>query len=81
VALNRASARSRVDGAAAGLADLEALAGEPSLAGYHLLPAVQAELWREAGDETRAAEYFRRALAGARSVPERRFLAARLERT
>jgi RNA polymerase sigma-70 factor (ECF subfamily) len=51
-----------------------------ALAGYHLLPAVRAELWREAGDPTRAADDYRQALARAQSRPERRFLAAQLER-
>ena len=81
VALNRAIARARVDGPLAGLAALDAIAGDPTLDGYHLLPAVQAELWREAGDQARAAEYYRLALARARSMPERRFLATQLERT
>jgi RNA polymerase sigma-70 factor (ECF subfamily) len=80
VALNRAIARSRVDGPLAGLADLEPLQHAPALSGYHLLPAVQAELWREAGDQSRAANCYREALARVQSRPERRFLATRLER-
>jgi RNA polymerase sigma-70 factor (ECF subfamily) len=80
VALNRAIARSRVEGPLAGLVDLEPLERAPAMAAYHLLPAVQAELWREAGDQARAAEYYRRALARAQSLPERRFLTAQLER-
>ena len=38
-----------------------------------------AELWREADDPSRAAGYYRAALALAGSTPERRFLASRLE--
>jgi RNA polymerase sigma-70 factor (ECF subfamily) len=81
VALNRAIARARVDGPAAGLADLEGVADDPLLAGYHLLPSVEAALWREAGDLPRAAAAYQRALALARSTPERRWLARQLEET
>jgi RNA polymerase sigma-70 factor (ECF subfamily) len=78
VMLNRAIARAQVEGPHAALAELDAIASHPALAKYHLLPAVQAEIWREAGDARRAAEYYREALALAASAPERRFLSTRL---
>lgn len=78
VAVNRAIALSRVEGALSGLAALEAIADRGALERYPLLPAVQAELWREAGDLDRAADCYRAALALARSVPEHNWLASRL---
>ena len=79
VILNAAIARSRVDGPRAAIAQIEQVAAHPALATYHLLPAVLAELWREAGDTDRAAAYYRDALALVRSAPERRFLATQLD--
>jgi RNA polymerase sigma-70 factor (ECF subfamily) len=79
VRLNRAIARSRVDGPHAAISEIESLVGLESLASYHLLPAALAELWREAGDPDRAASYNRAALRLAGSSPERRLLAGRLE--
>jgi RNA polymerase sigma-70 factor (ECF subfamily) len=78
VAVNRAIAVSRVEGALSGLAALEAIADRAALERYPLLPAVQAELWREAGDFDRAAACYRTALGLARSTPEHNWLAARL---
>jgi RNA polymerase sigma factor (sigma-70 family) len=78
VALNRAIAVSRIDGPLAGLAALDAMAGRDSLERYPLLPAVEAELWREAGDLARAAVCYQSALTLARSAPEQRWLTARL---
>jgi RNA polymerase sigma-70 factor (ECF subfamily) len=78
VAVNRAVAVSRVHGPLAGLAALDEVAALPPLENYPLLPAVQAELWREAGDPARAADYYRAALARARLGPEQRWLASRL---
>jgi RNA polymerase sigma-70 factor (ECF subfamily) len=78
VMLNRAIARAQVAGAQAALAELDAIKSHPALKAYHLLPAVQAEIWREAGDSRRAADYYREALALAASGPERRFLSTRL---
>jgi RNA polymerase sigma-70 factor (ECF subfamily) len=67
VALNRAIARGRVAGPQAAIADVNAIASHPALTSYHLLPAVLAELWREAGDTDKAAAYYR----DARSQPPR----------
>jgi RNA polymerase sigma-70 factor (ECF subfamily) len=80
IALNRAIARSRVDGARVAIADLERVARDPAMAAYHPLPATLAELWREAGDADRAAAYYRDAIRLAASAPERRFLSSRLDR-
>ena len=78
VAMNRAVAVSRLDGALSGLAALDAIDNVEALDGYPLLPAIQAELWREAGDTDRAIESYRAALGLARSAPEQRWLTSRL---
>ncbi len=78
VAMNRAIAVSRIEGALSGLAALDAIENRPALDRYPLLPAIQAELWREAGDVDRAAACYRAALDLARSAPEQRWLASRL---
>src|SRR5262249_45891666 len=56
VELNRALAVAHADGPAAGLAILDALAKEPALARYHLLPSARADLLQKLGrrDEARA---------------------------
>jgi RNA polymerase sigma factor (sigma-70 family) len=79
VAVNRAVALSRVEGPLAGLAAIDELTDHPALARYVLLPAIVAELWREAGDVDRAVESYRAALRLARSSPERDWLARRLQ--
>jgi RNA polymerase sigma-70 factor, ECF subfamily len=79
VALNRAIARSRWQGPAAGLAALEEIAGHPALRKYHLLHAVRAELLKQLGDFKLAAEAYRMALGCTLTAPERRFLEAQLE--
>jgi RNA polymerase sigma-70 factor (ECF subfamily) len=78
VAVNRAIAVSRLDGPLSGLAALEAIDNRQALERYPLLPAIQAELWREAGDVDRAAACYRAALGLARSTPEQRWLTSRL---
>jgi RNA polymerase sigma-70 factor (ECF subfamily) len=78
VAMNRAIAVSRIEGALAGLAVLDAMPGREALERYPLLPAVEAELWREAGEFERAAACYRKALTLARSSPEQRWLNSRL---
>ena len=78
VAMNRAVAVSRVEGALSGLAALDAIDNLDALARHPLLPAIQAELWREAGDIERAIDRYRAALGLARSAPEQRWLATRL---
>ena len=78
VALNRAVAIGFACGADAGLAAVEALAGEPQLAGYGYLPAARADFLRRLGrvDEARAA--YAEALTLTGNAVERDFLAARL---
>ena len=78
VALNRAIAISRVHGSRAGLAAVDAIAGDAVLARYYLLHATLGELALETGDRERAADGFRAALACECSEPERRFLEKRL---
>jgi RNA polymerase sigma factor (sigma-70 family) len=79
VALNRAVAVGFAEGASAGLAALDALSGEPQLAGYGYLPAARADFLRRLGrvDEARGA-YEEAALLTENTV-ERDFLARRLE--
>lgn len=78
VALNRAVAVAMCDGAATGLALIDAMRDRGELTDYHLAHSARAELCRRLGrmDEARAS--YARALALARQEPERRFLEARL---
>ena len=71
VALNRAIALAMVEGPEAGIAELERL---DSLRDY--LPRVVAlgELWRRAGDNTRASAFFGRALELPSTSAQKRFL-------
>lgn len=78
VAMNRAIAVSRVEGPLSGLAVLDAIANLAALGRYPLLPAIKAELWREAGDVDRAVGCYRAALGLARSAAEQRWLTSRL---
>jgi len=78
VAMNRAIAISRLEGPLSGLAVLDRMTGRAALDHYPLLPAVEAELWREAGDVDKAADRYRTALTRARSGPEQRWLGSRL---
>jgi predicted RNA polymerase sigma factor len=78
VRLNRAIALAMVDGPRAGIAELDRLAGEPSLAGHLPLPTALGALHLRAGYPAEAARHFRRALTLPCSGPQRRFLAQRL---
>ena len=78
IALNRAVAIGFRDGPDAGLAALTAVQGDPRLAGYHLIPAVRADLLRRAGRGASAVEAYRDALDLTRTAAERRFLRRRL---
>src|SRR3954451_23047881 len=78
VALNRAVAVGFACGAAAGLAALDALAGEPQLAGYGYLPAARADFLRRLGRVEDAREAYTEALFLTENAVERDFLAARL---
>ena len=61
IELNRAIAVSRAEGPAAGLALLDALASQPALARYHLLPAARADLLVQLGRRDEARTEFERA--------------------
>lgn len=78
VALNRAIARGMAFGPQRGLDDLALLEVSGRLAGYHLLPAAQADLLRRLDRADDAAARYREAIALARTAPERRFLERRL---
>jgi RNA polymerase sigma-70 factor (ECF subfamily) len=78
VALNRAIAVSMVDGPAAALPEVEALARDERLAGYHYVPAARADMLRRLGRREEAAAAYREARALAANSAEREFLAARL---
>jgi RNA polymerase sigma-70 factor (ECF subfamily) len=66
------------DGPDAGLAELDALAGNPRLARTHALHATRADLLRRAGRPAEASEEYRAAIGLAANEPTRRFLARRL---
>jgi RNA polymerase sigma-70 factor (ECF subfamily) len=78
VALNRAVPLAEVAGPAAALAEVEALRGDPQLAGYQYLPAVEADLLRRLGRAADAAAAYRRALQLTANEAERDFLVARI---
>ncbi|MGV9804742.1 RNA polymerase sigma factor [Micromonospora chersina] len=78
VALNRAVAVSMVDGPAAALAEVDALAADPHLAGYHYLPAIRADLLRRLDRLSEAADAYRAALDLVDNEAERAFLTSRL---
>jgi RNA polymerase sigma-70 factor (ECF subfamily) len=82
VALNRAVAVAMRDGAAAGLALIDALLADASagavLARHHLTHAAQADLYRRLGRVSEARAAYERALTLAQQAPEQRFLRERL---
>ena len=81
VELNRAVAVAMADGPAAALAIVESLAATHPLPGYHLLPAVRADLLRRLHRSEEAARYYGEALSLASTDSERRFLSRRLAET
>ena len=78
VALNRAAAIAMRDGAAAGLALIEALLAAGGLDDYALAHSARAELERRLGRIEAARAAYGQALALTRLEPERRFLEKRL---
>ncbi|MET3807969.1 RNA polymerase sigma-70 factor (ECF subfamily) [Nakamurella sp. UYEF19] len=78
IALNRAVAIGFRDGPEGGLSSMAQVQADPRLAGYHLIPAVRADLLRRAGRASEAIEAYRGALEQARTTAERRFLHRRL---
>jgi RNA polymerase sigma factor (sigma-70 family) len=80
VTLNRIVAGAMVDGPAAGLAELDRIAGDPVLAGHHRTAAVRAHLLELAGDRAGAREYYRLAARLTLSRPEQHYLESRAAR-
>ncbi|MDP9101863.1 MAG: sigma-70 family RNA polymerase sigma factor [Actinomycetota bacterium] len=78
VALNRAVAIGMAFGPQRGLAALDALGGEPSLAGYGYLPAARADFLRRLGDVEGARQAYEQALGVTANATERAFLNERL---
>ncbi|HUQ07359.1 MAG TPA: RNA polymerase sigma factor [Kofleriaceae bacterium] len=77
VELNRAVAVGMAFGPEAGLAIVDEIAGEPSLARYHLLPAVRADLLTKLGRVDEARVELERAASLTRNARERELLLAR----
>jgi predicted RNA polymerase sigma factor len=77
VELNRAVAVGMAYGPAAGLEIVDELTREEALTGYHLLPAVRADLLAKLDRHEEAAGAFATAASMTRNGPERRLLLAR----
>ena len=77
VELNRAVAVAMAFGPAAGLELVDALASEPSLKHYHLLPSVRGDLLAKLGRFDEAAPEFERAASLTRNARERDLLLER----
>ncbi|ALV34072.1 RNA polymerase sigma factor [Streptomyces sp. CdTB01] len=77
VELNRAVAVSMAEGPRQGLALVDALAAEPALRDYHLLPSVRGDLLARLGRTAEAREEFLRAADLARNERERELLRGR----
>ncbi|VTR76136.1 RNA polymerase sigma factor [Cellulomonas hominis] len=76
--LARAVAVGMAQGPGAGLAAVDAVAGDPRLAGSHYVLAARADLLRRAGRRSEAATAYREALDLVANEAERRYLARRL---
>jgi predicted RNA polymerase sigma factor len=74
VELNRAVALGMAFGPATGLEHVDALAGEPALKGYHLLPSVRGDLLAKLGRLDEARAEFERAASLTRNERERTLL-------
>ncbi|AKC86513.1 RNA polymerase sigma factor [Pseudoxanthomonas suwonensis] len=74
VELNRAVAVSMAFGPEAALERVDALRGEPKLAGYHLLPSVRGDLLFKLGRRAEAQTEFERAAAMTGNARERKLL-------
>jgi RNA polymerase sigma factor (sigma-70 family) len=77
VELNRAVAIAMANGPAAGLEVVDALASEPALEAYHLLPSVRADFLKKLGRLEEARAEFTRAATLTRNTRERDLLLAR----
>ncbi|MFV8749933.1 RNA polymerase sigma factor [Nannocystaceae bacterium ST9] len=77
IELNRAVAVAMAYGPQAGLDIVDALRGEPALAGYHLLPSVRGDLLEKLGRGVEARAEFERAAGLTRNARERTLLLER----
>jgi RNA polymerase sigma factor (sigma-70 family) len=77
IALNRAMAHAMAFGPAAGLALVDEIASEPSLATYHVLPSVRGDLLFKLGRSQEARAEFERAASLTRNAKERAMLLER----
>ncbi|HEX3979665.1 MAG TPA: DUF6596 domain-containing protein, partial [Acidimicrobiales bacterium] len=81
VELNRAVAVSMSEGPDAGLRLVNALAADPALANYHLLPSVRGDLLERVGRADEARAEFERAASLTRNQREKQLLLERACRT
>ncbi len=79
VELNRAVAYSMAFGPASGLEIADALVEEPTLAGYHLLPAVRADFLSKLGRFAEAKRELERAAGMTQNVKKREMMIRRAE--
>jgi RNA polymerase sigma factor (sigma-70 family) len=79
VELNRAVAVAMAEGPADGLALVDALADDPALQAYHLLPSVRGDLLAKLGRHAEAGAEFERAAALTQNTRERSLLLARAQ--
>ncbi len=79
VELNRAVAVAMAFGPAAGLEIIDAIASEPSLKAYHLLPSVRGDFLFKLGRFTEALAEFQRAASLTHNSREREFLLGRAQ--
>jgi RNA polymerase sigma factor (sigma-70 family) len=79
VELNRAVAVSMASGPQAALEIVEAIAGEPSMRNYHLLPSVRGDLLEKLGRRDEARAEFERAAGMTRNAREQALLRRRAE--
>jgi predicted RNA polymerase sigma factor len=79
VALNRAVAVGMAQGPTAGLDAVDALAADPALAGYHLLPSVRGDLLMKLGRSTEARAEIQRAIAMTQNLREQELLTKKLK--
>jgi RNA polymerase sigma factor (sigma-70 family) len=81
VELNRAVAVSMAEGPEVGLELVDALANEPALKDYHLLPSVRGDLLERVGRREEARAEFERAASLTRNARERELLLERASRS
>jgi RNA polymerase sigma-70 factor (ECF subfamily) len=79
IGLNRAVAVGMAHGPVAGLEALDAVAAEPALANYHLLPSVRGDLLVKLGRRAEARDQLQRALAMTDNVREQDLLSRKLK--